>query len=105
MKRLLLRIFITPDRVRRAIALCVSWLMTWCRFHQAWDVVGALPRYLRGIADVIDVWNATELPADADARIERIVGDTISSDQIGGLVEMITSLSTDAAGGGDAGEV
>lgn len=97
MKRILLRIFITPDRIRRVIVLCVSWFMTWCRGQAAWDRIAALSTWLRGVADLLDTWNSTELSADRDAEVERLVGRVISDSDLRDVAERITSLSVQPA--------
>lgn len=93
MKRILLRIFVTPDRIRRVIVLCVSWFMTWCRGQAAWDRIAALSTWLRGVADLLDAWNATELAEDRDAEVERLVGRVVSDEDLRGVADRITALS------------
>lgn len=92
MKRLLLRLIVRPDRVRKLIARTVSAFMQWAADTRAWDAVSALPRWLRRLADFIDGWNAAELPADKDRLISELVRYAITDEAVDRLMETVVGL-------------
>ena len=53
----------------------------------------ALSARLRGVADLLDTWNATELAEDRDAEVERLVGRVVSDEDLRGVADRITALS------------
>lgn len=92
MKRLILSWILTPKRARKIIANVISCLLYRCMVKGAWDVVSALPKWLRKIADFIDRWNETELTEDKDRLITELVGDAITDEAVDRLVDVVSSL-------------
>ena len=92
MKRWILSKLITPKRARRMIACAVSWLMFHCMARGAWDVLSATTAWLRRLADFIDAWNATELPADKDRLIADLVAGAVTDEMVGRLVDTVSAL-------------
>lgn len=92
MKRWFISLVVTPTRVRKVIATAVSWFLQKCLRQRAWDVVAALPVWLRRIADFIDCWNAAELPADKDALVADLVKNALTDEAVDRLVDEITAL-------------
>lgn len=100
-KRALISWFVTPDRARRAIASVVSWLLCRCMASGAWDAVSTFPKWLRKLADFIDAWNATELPADKDELILDLVKDAITDEDVDRLVDEVAAMANKDGGRDD----
>ena len=96
-KRWLLSKLITPSRVRRIIASALSWLMGYCIVHGAWESISATTAWLRRIADFVDRWNETELPADKDRLIADLVADAVTDDMVDRLVDTVSAMKAETA--------
>ena len=95
MKRWFISKIITPERARRMIACALSWLIYRCIVRGTWDVLTAMSAWLRKIADFIDAWNETELPAEKDRLIADLVADAVTDDMVDRLVDTVAELQVD----------
>lgn len=96
LKRWLLSKVITPARVRKIIASALSWLICRCIMNGAWDALSATTAWLRKLADFIDGWNSTDLPAEKDKLIADLVADAVTDDLVDKLVDTVAALEADA---------
>lgn len=92
MKRWILSKIITPKRARKLIAGVLSWLIYRCIVRGAWDVLSATTVWLRKLADFIDSWNETELPAEKDRLIADLVADAVTDELVDRLVDTVSAL-------------
>lgn len=99
MKRWILSKIITPARARKCIASVLSWLIYRCIVNGAWDALSSTTRWLRRIADFIDGWNETDLPAEKDKMIADLVADAVTDEMVDRLVDTVAALRVDAANG------
>lgn len=96
LKRWLLSKVITPGRVRKIIAAALSWLMGYCIVRGTWESISATTAWLRRIADFVDRWNETELPADKDKLIADLVADAVTDDMVDKLVDTVSAMRAEA---------
>lgn len=95
MKKLLISWLVTPKRARKWIACILSWIIYRCILKGTWDVISALPTWLRKIADFIDGWNATELPKEKDRLIADLVADAVTDEAVDRLLDRVTALQVE----------
>ena len=96
MKRWILSKIITPKRARKLIASVLSWLIYRCIVNGAWDALSATTKWLRKLADFIDGWNSTDLPAEKDKLIADLVADAVTDEMVDKLVDTVAALEADA---------
>lgn len=95
-RRLFLKIAVTPSRTRRLIAGLISWFLQWATASKAWDAVSLLPKWLRRLADFIECWNAADLPEDKDRLIAELVKYAITDEAVGRLIDTIAGFEAKA---------
>lgn len=95
-RRFVLKMVVTPARVRRIIAGAVSWFLQWATASKAWDAVSLLPKWLRRLADFIECWNATDLPEDRDALIAWLVRYAVTDAGVDRLIDTIAGFEAKA---------
>lgn len=98
MKRLLISWIVTPKRARKLIAKVLSWLILRCVLKGTWDVVSALPVWLRKLADFIERWNETELTEERDRLIADLVSDAVTDEAVDKLIDRISAMKMEQAG-------
>lgn len=92
MKKWLLSKIVTPSRVRRLVAAALSWLIYWCMARGTWDAVSAVTAWIRRLADFIDSWNATSLPAEKDRLVADLVAHAVTDEAVDLLVERVAAM-------------
>ena len=91
-KRWVVSLVITPDRVRKAVAFLVSWLLVRVSATRTWDSVSSFTCWLHRMADFLDKWNATDLPDDKDRLVADLVKRALTDDDVSRLIDMVTSI-------------
>lgn len=97
MKRWILSKIITPKRARKLIASVLSWLIYRCIVNGAWDALSATTKWLRKLADFIDGWNSTDMPAEKDKLIVDLVADAVTDEMVDRLVDTVAALKEGTA--------
>lgn len=100
-RRFLLKLAVTPKRVRSLIARAISLFLRWATETKAWDAVSQLPKWLRLLADFIDCWNETELPENKDRLIAEMVKRALTDEGVGRLIDEIAALEYRGGKNGD----
>lgn len=98
MKKWLLSKVITPTRARRIIACALSWLIYRCMVRGTWDALSSITVWLRKLADFIDNWNSTDLPAEKDRLIADLVSEAVTDEMVGRLVDTVSAMQAEQAG-------
>ena len=91
-RRCLLKLTVTPQRVRSVIARAISLFLRWATETKAWGSVSQLPKWLRLLADFIDRWNATTIPENKDRLIADLVKKALTDEGVGRLIDEIAVL-------------
>lgn len=91
-RRFLLKLAVTPDRVRTLVARILSWFLLWATETKAWDAVSLLPKWLRRLADFIECWNAAELPADRDRLVSDLTRYAVTDEAVDRLIDTVVGL-------------
>ena len=97
MKRWLISKFITPKRVRSAVACFISWLMHYAIAKGTWSSVLDVARWMRKLASFIESWDASDLPADKDRLLADLVGEAITDEAVDKLVDCVSAMKAEAA--------
>lgn len=92
-KRFFLSLLVTPERVRKVIAHVLAWLIHWCVDRGAWDAVSTFPKWLRKLADFIEQWNNTELPAEQDYLLADLVADAVTDEDVDSLLGTVSAMA------------
>ena len=93
-KRLLLRLIVTPDRVRKVIVHVLAAFMQWATDTKAWNSISALPRWLRRLADFIDSWNMAELPESQDILLSELVRYAVTDEAVDKLIDAVVGMKS-----------
>lgn len=95
MKKWVLSWFVTPARVRKIVASVVSWLIYRAIVRGTWDTVLVVARWMRRLADFLESWDATDLPADKDKLIADLVGTAITDEAVDKLLERVAAMKAE----------
>lgn len=97
MKRWLVSRLVTPGRVRRLIALALSWLIGKCVVSGAWDAVSTFPSWLRRLADFIERWNLVDAPDERERLLADLVADAVTDEQVDRLIDEVAAMEAHVA--------
>ena len=98
MKKWLISKVITPTRARRIIACALSWLIYRCMARGTWDALSSIAAWLRKLADFVDNWNSTDLPAEKDGPIAERGAEAVTDEMVGRLVDTVSAVQAEQAG-------
>jgi hypothetical protein len=96
-KKWVLSWFVTPTRVRKIVASVVSWLIYRAIVRGTWDTVLSVARWMRRLADFLESWDATDLPAAKDKLIADLVGSAITDESVDKLIERVAAMKAEHA--------
>lgn len=97
MKRWLISRLVTPGRVRRLIALALSWLIAKCVAGGTWDAVSTFPSWLRRLADFIERWNLVDAADERERLLADLVADAVTDEQVDRLIDEVAAMESRAA--------
>lgn len=92
MKKWLLSLFVTPKRVRSIVVIAVSCLIYKAVDSGVWDSVLSVSRWMRRLADFIEDWNGSNLPADRDRLLADLVAGAITDEAVDRLLERVAAF-------------
>ncbi len=91
-KRWLVSKVVTPRRVRKLIALALSWLIAKCVASGAWDAISTFPSWLRRLATFIEEWDSTHAADSREQLLADLVADALTDEQVDGLIDRVAAM-------------